>query len=101
MPGPVANYDPWGEETGVLECWKEKKIEVKKFIDDVSGAEKLHCSNVYYSKIENETEEVRYVHAVQAQSLFDWVRLGAAEKGMKLNSNKTVLLCVSAAKSPT
>ena len=36
----------------------------------------------------NETEEIRYIHSVQAQSLFDRVRLGAADKGMKLNPKK-------------
>ena len=45
------------------------------------------------------TEEVRYIHAVQAQSLFDTVRAGADSKGMKLNPKKPVPLCISAAKS--
>ena len=58
MPGPVANFDPGGSGTGVLERWEQKKIVVKKFIDNVSGAEKLHCNDVYESKVENMTEEV-------------------------------------------
>ena len=35
VPGPVASYDPGGEESGVTKPWEEKVIEVKKNIDDV------------------------------------------------------------------
>ena len=88
-------------ETGVHEHWECKKIEVKKFIDDVSGAEKLHCNDTYASKILDSGEEVRYVKAQQAQDLFDRVRDRAAVKGMKLNPKKTTLLCISAARTYT
>ena len=71
---------------------------VKKYIDDVSGVEKIHASHLYQSKT-NEEGETRYIHAVQAQALFDRVRVVAAEKGMKLNPSKTVLLAFSAATS--
>ena len=74
---------------------------VKKFIDDVSGAEKILCYNEYVSKIVNETNEIRYIHAQQAQCLFDKVRLEASEKGMKLNPQKTTLLCITSARSYT
>ena len=44
-------------------------------------------------------EETRYIHASQAQSLFDRVRTRAGESGMVLNPAKTTLLCFSAATS--
>ena len=94
----IGSYDPGGEETGVLTHWKEKNLQVKKFIDDVSGSEKLHAGNVYTLRVEDLTDEVRYVHAPLAQDLFDRVRDEAAGKGMKLNENKTTMLCISAAK---
>ena len=77
----------------------QKEIAVKKFIDDVSGCKKLPSNDVFRSKILLNREERRYIHSVQAQSLFDLVREGAAEKGMKLNPQKTNLLCISVAKS--
>ena len=38
----------------------------KKYIDDVSGVEKLHSSHLYNSKVVN-GKEIRYIHAIQAQ----------------------------------
>ena len=76
----------------------QKPLVVKKYIDDVSGVEKLHASHLYKSKI-HENKETRYIHSVQAQGLFDQVRVVAAEKGMRLNPKKTVLLAFSAATS--
>ena len=52
-----------------------------------------------YSSSVNDDKETRFVHATQAQGLFDRVIAGADAKGMKLNQQKTVLLCVSAARS--
>ena len=79
------NFDPGGEETGVLDRWKDSKIEIKKYIDDVSGSEKLHCGLEYSSKVIDNSDEIRYIHSSQGQALFNHVRLGAADKGMKLN----------------
>ena len=73
-------------------------MQVKKYVDDVSGMERIHSSHLYNSKI-SDGLECRYIHATQAQNLFDVVREGASEKGMMLNSEKTVLLCFSAATS--
>ena len=99
QPGPVANYDPGGDETGFLECWKEESLEVKKFIDDVSGSEKLHANSDYKSRVIDDVREIRYIHAPLAQDLFDRVREGAASRGMKLNEKKTTILCISAVRS--
>ena len=72
---------------------------MKKYIDDVSGAEKLHCGENYRSVVRDNMDEVRYIHAKQGQALLDLVRSGAASKGMKLNPKKTSLLCINAARS--
>ena len=91
LPGPVANYDPGGETTGVTKRWSVPSMEVKKFIDDVSGCEKVHAGDVYKSNIVND-DEIRYIRAPQAQALFDKVNAEAASKGMKLNSKKTTFI---------
>ena len=49
--GAFANYDPGGENTGVLDRWSVKKIEVKKFIDDVSGCKKIHCNENFRPRL--------------------------------------------------
>ena len=72
---------------------------MKKYIDDVSGCEKLHSGLEYSSRVTGSREETRYIHATQGQALFDTVRREAASKGMRLNPNKTSLLCISAARS--
>ena len=59
---------------------------------------KNHFNNMYASKVIDQ-KETRYVHAVQSQKLFDHVARGAAGKGMKLNQEKTTLLCISASRS--
>ena len=69
-----------------------------RYVDDVSGKEKLHANNIYNSKYVGE-KEFRYVNAAQSQDLFDKVCAGAAEKGMKINPEKTKLLCISVAVS--
>ena len=40
-------YEPGGEETGNLERWKNRKIEVKKFVEDVSACEKTCMNDTY------------------------------------------------------
>ena len=47
----------------------------------------------------NDTEETRFIHAKQAQFLFDKVSREVGEKGMKLNAKKTTLLCMSTGRS--
>ena len=98
LPSISEYYESGGEDTGVFDRWTQKNIVCKKFVDDVSGCEKLHFNNIYFSKIHNDNE-TRFVHATQAQSLFDAVASGAASKGMRLNEEKTKLVCISAARS--
>ena len=90
-------FDPGGEDTGVSERWKDRDLEVKKFIDNVSGSENINANLTYRSRVTSDTEERRYIHAPQSQELFDKVSCEASSKGMKLNEKKTTLLCISAA----
>ena len=87
-----------GGPTHIYDRWIQAPIEVKKYIDDVSGVEKIHAGHLYNSKFVDGHEH-RFFHAPQAQELFERVRRGATEKGMQLNPSKTVMLCVSAATS--
>ena len=47
----------------------------------------------------NGMDETRYVHAEQAQLLFNKIAGEAEGKGMRLNASKTTMLCISAARS--
>ena len=40
-----------GDPTGIYDRWSQKKVEVKKYIDDVSRVEKLQAAHQYSSKI--------------------------------------------------
>ena len=91
-------YEAGGEQTNIYDRWVQKGVEVKKYVDDVSGMGKLHTGHLYKSKIVDDCE-TRYIHAVQAQGLFDGVRGVAEQKGMQLNPQKTTLLCMSAART--
>ena len=93
-------YESGGEDPGVFVRWEGKNLEVKKFVDDVSGCEKIHMNNIYTSKYYGE-KGTRYVHAVQGQALFDQVALKAKDRGMKLNPDKTNLLCCLLYTSPS
>ena len=84
-------YDPGGEETGFGVRWTQEEIRVKKFIDDVSGCEKLSMNIEFNSKIVA-SREIRYCHAAQVAGC-------AKDRGMLLNERKPTLLCMSAAKS--
>ena len=49
-------YEEGGEQTNIYDRWQQKRLEVKKYVDDVSGVEKLHASHLYFSKVLNGVE---------------------------------------------
>ena len=79
LPSPDnALYQEGGGPTQIYDRWQQKQISVKKYVDDVSGVEKLHASHQYNSKILNGVEH-RMIHAEQSQFLFDQVVQKSAE----------------------
>ena len=83
-------YESGGEDANIFARWSQKELFVKKFVDDISGSEKLHVNNVYNSKVSGHLE-TRYIHAAQSQELFNRVAASASEKGIKWNASKTYL----------
>ena len=49
--------------------WHQKDITVMKYIDDISGTEKLHANYKYRSAAKNYVEH-RYIHASQLEEMF-------------------------------
>ena len=62
MPVPSPSVvDVGGGPTHIFDRWTQKHITVKKYIDDVSGVERLHAGNEYRSKIMDDGRECRVV----------------------------------------
>ena len=79
---------------GVPNNWRDKTPAVFTYIDDANGIEKLRVpgSICHYSQ---NTPSVT-VHAVKSQELMNTVTVRAEGIGMRVNSLKTQLLCMTA-----
>ena len=73
--------------------WQEKPVCVVKYVDDQMSAEKLDMSNSVNGR------HIGVKRAVRSENQFKNIEYNANVIGMKVNSSKTQLLCVSAAKS--
>ena len=74
--------------------WKQLDMESLKFVDDFLAMEHIPLTSAYniFS-----TERVRSVlHARGCQDFFTTVKKGATDIGMKVNDDKTQLLCINA-----
>ena len=51
MPSGLSDsiFEEGGEPTQIYDRWIQKDIVTKKYIDDVSGVEKLHASHIFFS----------------------------------------------------
>ena len=65
----------------------------KRFIDDGFSLSKVNFENSYGFTINGELHRVK--HAVQSQNVFRHIVKNATEIGMKVNTEKTTLVCVS------
>ena len=77
--------------------WKRRKVRIKKYIDDGINTDKINFENSYGFNINGQPHRVK--HAVPLQNVFRRVVRNAEGKGMRVNTLKTTLLCVSDASS--
>ena len=74
--------------------WQDRKLKCMKYVDDCLSIERI---NFKKSKI----DETAYVRARKSQNHFHTVEYNGNSRGMKLNYQKTRMLCISAASSYT
>ena len=79
--------------------WTDKDVLVVKYVDDQTSSEKLDVSNSIKMTINGRKIGVK--RAMKSEVQFRTIEENATRIGMKVNCNKTQLLCVSAAKSFT
>ena len=77
--------------------WKDRPAKVYKYVDDAIISDRICMENAH--RYEDEETAVREKLAVQTQNLFRRVTGKAEWKGMKVNTGKTKMLCISDALS--
>lgn len=85
------------EETGVPDKWTDSEPEIKAYIDDLNIIEKIRHSDAI-SHITTKKQQ-KNIHAPGSENLFKAISSRASDLGMKVNAQKTQVLCISAAKS--
>ena len=67
--------------------WRQKKISVRKFVDDNLQAERLQmCATLTYDQ---DGQLYKNVRAVQSEHLFNHISTEAKKQGLAVNSKKT------------
>ena len=74
--------------------WRYQAFSVHKFVDDFLGHEKMFLGNSRRTLSANK-ENVK-IHAQRSQLFYESVAARAEKIGMRLNAQKTQLLCISA-----
>ena len=87
------NQDEIDVQLGLPHGWVDRPIAVKVYIDDLNNIEKVKQSTALSVISENKT--ILLPHAIKLEKNFTRVKNRAQEIGMKVNSTKTQLLCVS------
>ena len=77
--------------------WKPEKIKIFKYVDDGLQCEKINMETA--ERGERDGVNYRSKHAVPSRNVYRHVIRRALSRGMKVNSRKTKLLCVSDAQS--
>ena len=79
--------------TTCLGPWTAGPVEVDKYVDDNLQEESVNFENAVAVLVNGESVKIK--HAVKTQNVFRHVIRRAEERGMKVNTAKTGLLCVS------
>ena len=82
------------EILGVPERWIRGELEVKSYIDDFSCIEKIRAHDSIFHVGQGKRKVL--AHAPQSQCALYDVRRAAGEKHMKVNAQKTQMLCIYA-----
>ena len=75
--------------TTCLGAWKTSPVDVNKYVDDNLQVDQLNFENVVC------VNGIKDKHAIMTQNVFRHVVRSAEMKGMKVNANKTNMICVS------
>ena len=78
---------------GVPNGWVEKPLAVKVYIDDLNNIEKVKQSTAV--SVISEAKTILLPHAIKLEENFIRIKQRAELIGMKVNSSKTQLLCIS------
>ena len=78
---------------GVPEGWTDRPLSVKVYIDDVNNIEKVKQVNAV--SVISEARTVILPHAIKSERNFAAIKEMAERDGMKVNAQKTQLLCIS------
>lgn len=81
--------------SGLPSRWVDAPLDVRQFIDDISGGEKHVIATGVMSLSQH--KQVVDIHAVKCQTLYATVGRNATAVGIKVNALKTQLLCLSTA----
>ena len=80
-------------EFGTPEDWIDPGLKVKVYIDDINNVDKIcHTNSV---SVTSQEKRLVLAHAQQCETNFNAVKCTAERLKMKVNDNKTQLLCVS------
>ena len=80
---------------GLPPRWREEEVSARQYIDDLSGAEKL-AINTGIRTISQNKEHIA-IHAGKSQAMYEVVERNASAVGMRMNGQKTQMVCVTAA----
>ena len=73
--------------------WKARRVEVNKYVDDNIQEESVNFENAERRILQG--EETRIKQAIPTQNVFRHVIREAQSRGMKVNTSKTGMLCIS------
>ena len=73
--------------------WLERLAKLIRFVDDGFGLSKVNFENSYGFRVNNKNHRVK--HALQSQNIFRHMIRRAEAIGMKVNKDKTAMICIS------
>ena len=76
--------------------WKDMEGLNLKYVDDNLSVEKICMENAPFDPPASKT---KLKHAITCQNKFRWIKRRAEERGMKVNTDKTAMVCISDAMS--
>ena len=78
--------------------WRERDPRIFKYVDDNLQINRINMETAIPS-LDGEGARVREKHGVQCQNAFRTIVRRSGERGMKVNSRKTAMVCVSGAQT--
>ena len=90
----VRRASSFRRELGVRNKWQDRNLLLVKYIDDFNCCEKIDTFSAPFALSQN--KKVISVTAERTQALYQEVRDRAEAIGMKVNREKTQMLCISA-----